>query len=156
MKVKSSVGNKIISVMKIICLHGLAFRGKNQLIGSSNNGNFLGILELLSEYDKFLVEHISKHSNKGRGHTTYLSSTICEEMIELMGQKVLSVIVDEIQTSTSQYLLTNENQPQDSRLEAEGFLKKLQQQEVAILNSGTHFKKGFRKIVKPSKKVDCL
>ena len=37
--------------------------------------------------------------NKGRGHTSYLSSTICEEVIELMGEKVMSVIVDEIKTA---------------------------------------------------------
>ena len=90
---------RIVSVVKFICVRGLAFRGKNELIGSSNNGNYLGILELLSEYDTFLAEHISNHANKGRGHASYLSSTICEEMIELMGHKVLSVIVDEIKTA---------------------------------------------------------
>ena len=71
--------------MKCFCVRGLAFRGKNELIDSSNNVNYLGILELLNEYDTFLAEHISKHSNKGRGRASYLSSTICEEMIELMG-----------------------------------------------------------------------
>ena len=35
--------------------------------------------------------------------------------------------------SALEELLTNENLPRDSRLEAEGFLKKLQQLEVAIL-----------------------
>ena len=95
----NQVLRRIVSVVKFICVRGLAFRGKNELIGSSNNGNYLGILELLSEYDTFLAEHISKHANKGRGHASYLSSTICEEMIELMGQKVLSVIVDEIKTA---------------------------------------------------------
>ena len=81
------------------------FRGKNELIGSPNNGNYLGILEVLSEFDTLLAEHISKHTNKGRGHASYLSSTICEEIIELMSQKVLSIIVNEIK-SVSQYLLT--------------------------------------------------
>uniref|UniRef100_H2YK99 DUF4371 domain-containing protein n=1 Tax=Ciona savignyi TaxID=51511 RepID=H2YK99_CIOSA len=91
---------RLVSVVKFLCVRGLAFRGKNELIGSSNNGNYLGILELLSEYDTFLAEHIiSKHANKGRGHASYLSSTICEELIELMGQKVLCVIIDEIKTA---------------------------------------------------------
>ena len=67
---------RIVSVVKFMCVRGLAFRGKNELIGSSNNGNYLGILELLSECDTFLAEHISKHANKGRGHASYLSSTI--------------------------------------------------------------------------------
>ena len=85
-----------VSVVKFLCVR--AFCGKNELTGSSNNGNYRGILEVMSEYDTFLAEHISKHSNKGRGHASYLSSTICEDMIELMGQKVLSVIVDKIKT----------------------------------------------------------
>lgn len=87
---------RIVSVVQFLCIRGLAFRGKSELIGSSKNGNYLGILELLSEYDTFLAAHIRKHANKGRGHTSYLSSTICEEVIELMGQTVLSVIVNEI------------------------------------------------------------
>ena len=29
----------IVSVVKFICVRGLAFRGKNELIGSTNNGN---------------------------------------------------------------------------------------------------------------------
>ena len=90
MKVNFSIDNKFL------CVRGLVFRGKNEIIGSSNNGNYLGILELLSECDTFQAEHISKHSNKGRGHASYLSSTICKEMIKLMDQMVLSVIVDEI------------------------------------------------------------
>uniref|UniRef100_H2YLA9 HAT C-terminal dimerisation domain-containing protein n=1 Tax=Ciona savignyi TaxID=51511 RepID=H2YLA9_CIOSA len=71
---------RLVSVVKFLCVRGLAFRGNNELIGSSNNGNYLGILELLS-------------------HASYLSSTICEELIELMGQKVLCVIIDEIKTA---------------------------------------------------------
>ena len=38
----------------------LAFRGDNQLIGDSGNGNFLGILELISHYDPILEEHLKK------------------------------------------------------------------------------------------------
>ena len=32
---------RIVSVVTFICVGGLAFRGKNELIGSSNNGNYL-------------------------------------------------------------------------------------------------------------------
>ena len=90
---------RIVSVVQFLCARGLAFRGKNKLINSPSNGNYLGILELLSSYDTFLAEHIRKHANKGRGHTSYLSLTICEEVIGLMGQKVLSVIVSEIKAA---------------------------------------------------------
>ena len=90
---------RIVSVVQFLCARGLAFRGKDERIGSPSNGNYLGTLELLSRYDTFLAEHIRKYANKGRGHTSYLSSTICEEIIRLMGQKVLSVIVTEIKAA---------------------------------------------------------
>jgi hypothetical protein len=86
---------RIVSVIRFLCERGLPFRGDNELVGSTSNGNYLGILELISEYDTFLAEHIRLHGNKGRGHTSYLSSTICEEFIQIMGKKVLSVIVEE-------------------------------------------------------------
>ena len=65
---------------------------KNELLCSPSNGNYLGIMEL-SQLDTFLAEHICQHGNKGRGNTSYISSTIFEELIEWMGQKVLSIII---------------------------------------------------------------
>ena len=88
-----------MSVVKFLCIQGLAFRGKNELIGSSSNGKYLCILELLAEYGTFLAEDLRVHANKGRGHPSYMSSTICEEIIALMGQKALSVIVSDIKTA---------------------------------------------------------
>ena len=54
---------RLIDVIKFLCERGLAFRGKDELIGSAHNGNYLGILELLAEYDPFLAQHIQKHGN---------------------------------------------------------------------------------------------
>ena len=66
------------------------------MIGSTSNGNYLKIIELISNHDTFLAKHIQRHTNKGLGHTSYLSSTVCEEVIELMGHKVMSTIINEI------------------------------------------------------------
>ena len=57
---------------------------ENEIMGSAANGNCLGMLELLAQYDDFLKQHIQKHANLGCGHTNYLSSTICEELVQLM------------------------------------------------------------------------
>ena len=46
---------RIVSVVKFLRIRNLAFCGKNELIGSPSNGNYLGILELLAEYDTFLA-----------------------------------------------------------------------------------------------------
>ena len=50
-------------------------------------------------YDSFLELHIKKFGNKGRGNTSYLSSTICEESILLMGQRVLNDIILELKSA---------------------------------------------------------
>lgn len=50
--------NRLLSVFIFLAERGLAFREDDQVIGSKHNGNYLGILELLSEYDAFLAQHI--------------------------------------------------------------------------------------------------
>ncbi|KAK9687986.1 protein of unknown function (DUF4371) [Popillia japonica] len=53
-------------------------------------------LELTAEFDPFLAKHIARYGNPGSGHTSYLSSIICEEFIRLMGEKMLKTILMEI------------------------------------------------------------
>lgn len=90
---------RIVTVIIFLCERGLPLRGKNEIVGSKSNGNFLGILEVLASYDAFLSEHIKKYANKGKGHTSYLSSTTCEELITLMGDKLLDTIIEELKAS---------------------------------------------------------
>ncbi|KAG1665146.1 HD domain-containing protein 2 [Nymphon striatum] len=50
-------------VMAMICLlaeRGLAFRGDGEIFGSPNNGNFLGLLELIAKFDTFLMKEIKE------------------------------------------------------------------------------------------------
>ncbi|XP_004205777.1 zinc finger MYM-type protein 1-like [Hydra vulgaris] len=84
-----SLLKRLISVLKFVCERGLALRGDNETIGSPNYGNYLGLLEL-TEYDDFLGQHIKNLASCGSGHTNYLSSTVCEELVRLMGNRVLN------------------------------------------------------------------
>ena len=43
-----AVLERVVATIKFLAERSLAFRGNDQVIGSSSNGNFLGILELLS------------------------------------------------------------------------------------------------------------
>jgi hypothetical protein len=54
------------------------------LIAPLNNGNYLGILELLGKYDAFLAADVRKYGKCGLGHAYYLLSTIFEEFIRLI------------------------------------------------------------------------
>lgn len=102
---------RIIDVILFLGERGLAFRGSTQRIGHPDNGNFLGIIELLSHYDPLLREHVTKVAEsqaKGKRLAVhYLSSDSQNEFIsacayhvrqkilnELINAKYYSVIVD--------------------------------------------------------------
>lgn len=95
----NQVLKRIILVIKFLGVRGLAFRGSTEKFGCPENGNYMGVLELLSEYDDFLKKHIEKYGNPGSGNVSYLSKTICNEFIELMFKKVNFIIVKELKES---------------------------------------------------------
>lgn len=78
-------------------LKGAPFRGDHEVFGSKHNSNFLGILELISQFDPFFAKHIEDFGNAGRGKPSYLSATVSEEFIEIMAQCVRDQIIREIQ-----------------------------------------------------------
>lgn len=84
-----NVLKRIVAVVKFLASRGLPFRGDNEILGSPNNGNYLGCVELLSEFDPFLADHLKKFGNPGKGNISYLSANICNEFIEVMGKQVL-------------------------------------------------------------------
>ena len=99
-----AVLERVVETMRFLSERGLAFRGSEEVIGSFRNGNYLGILELLPKFDPFLAQHINHNANKGQGHTSYLSKTICEEFIHLMGNRLHEHIITELKSSISWFL----------------------------------------------------
>lgn len=91
-----SILKRILSVVKFLSSRGLPFRGSCEKFGSSSNGNYLGLMELIAEYDPVLRIHIEKKGNAGSGITSYLSKTTCEEFIKLLAETVLENILKEI------------------------------------------------------------
>ncbi|XP_065658170.1 zinc finger MYM-type protein 5-like [Hydra vulgaris] len=63
--VKGGFYNRIVAVIRFLAGRGLAFRGHNEVIGSPINGNYLGMLELLTQFDPVLKQHIDTFANKG-------------------------------------------------------------------------------------------
>lgn len=102
--------NRIVSVVKFLGSRGLSFRGSNQRIGSNQNGNYLGTLELLSEYDPLLSTHISQYGNKGRGRASYLSANICDEFTFLIAQRIEKQILTELKDA-KYYALSVDSTP---------------------------------------------
>ena len=66
---------------------------------------------MLAEYDTFLAEHIQKRVNKGKGHVSYFSSTLCKEFIDEIATKALDIIISEIKQA--KYYLVSVNSTPD-------------------------------------------
>ena len=90
---------RVVAVIKHLATRGLAFYGENETIGFLHNGNFLGCLELLSEFDPFLAKHLEKYGNPGSVRISYLSSTIVDDFIDLIAKEVFHAVISEIKTS---------------------------------------------------------
>jgi hypothetical protein len=76
-------------VLKFLAVRGLAFKSNDSQLGSPSNGNFLGILEVIFEFDPFLKQRMNERANKGSGNVTYFLMRICNEIIDLMANEVL-------------------------------------------------------------------
>ncbi|XP_048514985.1 zinc finger MYM-type protein 1-like [Athalia rosae] len=90
---------RIIATIKYLAKHGLAFRGSNQSLFTAGNGNYLGALEYLSEFDGFLANHLEKYSGKGKGSISYLSATVCDEFIMVIQDEVKSKLINEVKSA---------------------------------------------------------
>ena len=87
---------RIVVTISFLAERGLGFRGSDERFNSVHNGNYLGLLEVIANFDPFLSHHIEEKGDLGSGNTSYLSKTIAEEFIDIMGKKLLDTIVSEI------------------------------------------------------------
>ncbi|XP_013773529.1 uncharacterized protein LOC106458557 [Limulus polyphemus] len=62
----------------------------------------MGATELIAEFDPFLHEHLEKCKNE-KVNATYLSKTVYEELIEIMGKHVQDDIVNQIDNLNTKY-----------------------------------------------------
>ncbi|XP_008551180.1 zinc finger MYM-type protein 1-like [Microplitis demolitor] len=116
-----NVLRRVIAAIKALASQGLPFRGSDEKFGSPNNGNFLMLIEYLAFFDPFLKEHIRKLGNKGSGSTSYLSKTICEEVIQLLTGKISSIIVQEVK-SAKYYAIIVDSTPNISHVDQLSFV----------------------------------
>lgn len=112
---------RVFAATKALASRGLSFRGSDEKFGSPNNGNFLMLLEFLAEFDPFLADHIRRFGNKGSGTTSYLSKTIYEEFIQLIAEKILSIIIQEVKTA-KYYAIIVDSTPDISHIDQLSFI----------------------------------
>ncbi|XP_069588457.1 uncharacterized protein [Ranitomeya imitator] len=89
---------RLIALVMVLGTQNLAFRGSNDALFASNNGNFLKFVEYLAMFDPVMCEHIRKIWDK-EIHAHYLGKTIQNEMIQLLSNGIQEKILDNVKTA---------------------------------------------------------
>ncbi|XP_072375305.1 zinc finger MYM-type protein 1-like [Diabrotica undecimpunctata] len=117
--------HRLLHVTLFLSERGLSFRRETQKVGHPNNGNFLGVLELLGHCDPILSKHLdqvkqSQESNK-RMQVDYLSWRTQNEFIASSADYLRKVIVDELKRSKN-YSIMVDATPDSSHVEQTSFV----------------------------------
>ena len=85
---------RLLKIIQFLAEHNISLRGTggHEKIGDPKNGPFLGLVELIAEFDPVLSEHIRKINCQQLYHH-YLGKHIQNELIELVGNRILSTIL---------------------------------------------------------------
>ncbi|XP_076920556.1 uncharacterized protein LOC143581729 [Bidens hawaiensis] len=83
------------TIDKFLAKNGLAFRGTNEKLYQKSDGNFLGLIEMLEEFDPIIKEHVRRIMND-EFNVHYLGHNIQNELIILLADGVKSEIIKKI------------------------------------------------------------
>jgi hypothetical protein len=81
-----------VDVVRVLAFQSVAFRGRDESVGSTNRENFLEILGLMISNSEKLAEVTTKAPK----NATYTSPTVQKQILHVFSTKVNEVIRDEI------------------------------------------------------------
>jgi hypothetical protein len=84
-----------VAIIKFLGKHNLAFRGHNCKLYEDSIGNFLGLIEMLAEFDPVIQEHVRRITNN-ETQVHYLGPRVQNELIYLFGSAINSEIIKKI------------------------------------------------------------
>ena len=86
---------RIVCIVKFLAKHSLAFRGTNSKLYEDSNENFLGLIEMLAEFDLVIQEHVRRITSE-ETLLHYLDPKIQNELINSLASAIKSEIVRKI------------------------------------------------------------
>jgi cyanate lyase len=81
-----------IDVVRVLAFQGIAFKGQDESVSSTNRKNFLEILDLPISYSKKLTEVVAKAPK----NATYTSPKVQKQILHVFSTKVKEIIRNEI------------------------------------------------------------
>jgi hypothetical protein len=84
-----------VAIVKFLGKHNLAFHDHNCKLYEDSNGNFLGLIEMLAEFDPVIEEHVRRITNN-ETQVHYLGPQVQNELIYLLGSAINSKIIKKI------------------------------------------------------------
>jgi len=91
-----AVMSAIIEAILFIARQNIALRGHDEGYKSSNRGNFLELLKLLSNYHAPLKYHMDKINENQHNRVTFLSNVTQNIIMNILSEKVRSFILKEV------------------------------------------------------------
>ncbi|XP_032621703.1 zinc finger MYM-type protein 1-like [Chelonoidis abingdonii] len=92
------VSERLVAVVQLLAERNLPFYGSDEQLGTSYNGNFLGLIELLGKFDPVMQEHLQRIKNKEiQDH--YLGNNIQNELISIVGNAVKHEIIARVKAA---------------------------------------------------------
>nr|XP_022902366.1 zinc finger MYM-type protein 1-like [Onthophagus taurus] len=84
---------RIILCIQYLGKQNLALRGTNSKLFDNNNGNFLQLIEMISQFDPLLSDHVRRVQAKDNIMPHYLGKMIQNEVLSLLGSNIKKKIL---------------------------------------------------------------
>lgn len=89
---------RLVAIVVHLAERNLAFRGHSEKLYEPGNGNFLGQVQLMAQFDPVMREHVKRVANK-EVNESYFSKSIQNELICLVANTVTQAIVERVKRS---------------------------------------------------------